>query len=286
LVTGATGTVGKLVVNGLLSRNAQVRVMSRSIEKGREILGDKVEIVKGDINEPLDDSVFRGVNRLFLLTQSSASQAAVEGRIAAQAKKVGVTQIVKLSVFGATSSDPLNSLMRWHLDAENEVAKAEIPSTVFLRPNLFLQNFSRDDVASIKHTAKFYRAATPETKISHVDVRDIADVAVTVLTSPIEAHAGMTYYITGPESLTYDEVAHRISEVLGRKVDVVYVDDQTFYNSLKAKMPNSIIHMLLKLFQFYKTNQAAVVCGDTHIVTGKPARSVKEYFADHKKDYD
>jgi len=175
--------------------------------------------------------------------------------------------------------------MKWHALSEDGIASSGIPY-VFLRPNLFLQNFLADgDVNSIKNDSKVYKAAG-ECKISHVDVRDIADAATVVLTEPVEKHAGMTYYITGPESLNFHEVAARISKVLGKQVDYVNVDDFALYNVFKGLgFPEWLAQMLVKLFQFYRTNGASQVFGDFKILTGKEPRSVEQFFIDHKESF-
>jgi len=291
LVTGPTGTVGKLVVSGLLSGHASssVRALTRDPEKSKLIFGDKVEFVKGDLNDSEwrrnhAEGALKGIDRLFLLTLSTPDQPQIEGEIVQLAKKAGVRHVVKLSVQGASTSEPSNSLTRWHAFAEEKIIDSGVPFTI-LRPNLFLQNFLRDDATPIKTSNKFFKPAG-NCRISHVDVRDIADIAVVVLTDPIEKHQGQTYFVSGPESLTYDEVAERISRVLGKKVDFVSIDDFSFFSTLKSfKMPDHIAHMLVKLFQFYRTNGASEVFLDTKIVTGNSPRSVEQFFADHKDQF-
>jgi len=285
LVTGATGNVGKEVVLRLLERGASVRVLTRDAAKGHELFkSERVDYVQGDVNVPdwfKGGDAFKSVERLFLLTLSQPNQPDVEGKIARAAKEAGVHQIVKLSVQGATVSDPTGSLLRWHAFAEEAVLASGV-DTVILRPNLFLQNFLRDDAGPIKGQGKFYRSAG-NCRISHVDVRDIADVAATVLTEPIQKHSGNTYYISGPQSLTYEELAEIAGKALGKRVEYVPIDDYTAFTNYKSyQLPDTVAHMLVKLFQFYRTNAASEAFLDSKIVTGKDPRSVAQFFADHK----
>jgi len=285
LVTGATGTIGKELVHRLIERGVPVRVLTRDAAKGKELFkGDHVDFFKGDVGDRdwlKGGEVFHSVERLFLLTLSRPDQPAIECDIARAAKEAGVRQIVKLSVQGATTSDPTNSLMRWHAFAEEAVLASGV-DTVILRPNLFLQNILRDDAGSIKAQGKFYRAGG-NCRISHVDIRDIADVAATVLTEPIQKHSGQTYYISGPQSLTFDELAEIASKSLGKKVEYVPVDDFAAFTTFKSyQMSDTIAHMLVKLFQFYRTNGAAEAFLDSKIVTGKEPRSAAQFFAEHK----
>jgi len=285
LITGATGTVGRLVVDGLIHKGTHLKVLTRDLAKAKAQFDNPlIEFVEGDLSNDdwLNGSAFDNVDRVFLLTLSTPLQPAQEGRIAHKAKERGVAQLVKLSVHGATQADPSTSLLKWHALAEDQIAAAGI-NYVFLRPNLFLQNFLRDDASSIKNASKFFRPAA-DCKISHVDVRDIAEAAIAVLTDPVERHANATYYITGPESLNYHEVAERISGVLEKKVEYVPIDDFSFFNTLKGfGVPEPVAHMLVKLYQFYRTNGASIVCGDFKILTGKEPRSVEQFFRDHKE---
>lgn len=277
--------MGKLTVDALLAKGAHVRILTRDAARAKATFAQfgerpEFEIATGDI-ETLDglEAALKGVERLFLLTLSRASQPATERAAVEQAKAAGVKHVVKLSVHGASPSEPNNSLYRWHYDSENAVIASGVAHTI-LRPNLFLQNFARDDAQLIKTQGKFFK---PAAVISHVDVRDIADVAATVLTEDIEKHNGQTYFITGPEGLSYEQVAERISQAIGKKVDFVPLDDVAFYQALVGnKLPVPVAHMLVKLFQTYATNSLARPAGDTQIVTGRPPRSALDFFTEHK----
>jgi len=287
LVTGATGKVGKLLVDRLVEKGVHVRVLTRDAAKGKAQWDSPlVEFVEGDISgdEWINGPALDDIERLFLLTVSSPRQPDQERRASVAAKEKGVKQVVKLSVLGASQAEPSNSLIKWHALAEDAVAATGV-NYVFLRPNLFLQNFLGMDAPGIKATGKFYRAAG-DCKISHVDVRDIADAAAVVLTDPVEKHAGFTYYINGPESLNYNEVAERISKALGKTVEYVSVNDFGAYSTFKGiGLPESVSQMLVKLFQFYRSNQAALVYDDFKILTGKEPRSVEQFFIDHKENF-
>lgn len=287
LVTGATGKVGHLVVERLVERGVPVKVLTRDVAKAKAQWDNPlVEPVQGDISgeDWVNGPALDGVERLFLLTVSSAKQPEQEKRAALAAKNKGVKQVVKLSVQGASQAEPSSSLIKWHALAEDAIAATGV-NYVFLRPNLFLQNFLTSDAGVIKNTGKFYRAAA-DCKISHVDVRDIADAAAVVLTDPVEKHSGFTYYITGPESLNYYEVAERISKALGKTVEYVPIDDFAAYNTFKGwGLPEAISQMLVKLFQFYRSNGASLVYGDFKILTGKEPRSVEQFFSDHKENF-
>jgi uncharacterized protein YbjT (DUF2867 family) len=107
--------------------------------------------------------------------------------------------------------------LRWHAEAEKELENSGLAFT-HLQPNQFMQVYLRlkDTIAS---QGKFY-AASKDSRVSPVEVRDIAAVAVAVLTGA--GHEGQTYVITGPEALTYADVAEKLSAAVGK--NVTYVD--------------------------------------------------------------
>src|SRR5439155_24685401 len=123
---------------------------------------------------------------------------------------------VKLSHIRA-DADPKIEITKLHREAEKIIEESGIPFT-FLRPNFFMQNFlsygqkTNDEVL-------FYLPAG-DGKVSFVDVRDIAAVAVQTLTKDTQ-HRGKAYNITGHESLSYRQAAEILSKELGKKINYV-----------------------------------------------------------------
>jgi uncharacterized protein YbjT (DUF2867 family) len=120
---------------------------------------------------------------------------------------------------------------------------------------------------TIRSEGAFY-SATGDGKISHVDVRDIAAVAVKALTAP--GHEGKAYTLSGPEALTYSEAAMALSKALGKPVKHVNLPPA----DLKAGMvaagaPEGMADMLLDLERYYRENQASRVTPDIRQVTGR-----------------
>src|SRR5262249_51171719 len=107
--------------------------------------------------------------------------------------------------------------LRRHGEAEKELEASGLAFT-HLQPNQFMEVFLRFQ-PTIASEGKFY-GASKDSVVSPVDVRDIAAVAVAVLTG--SGHEGKRYVITGPEALTYSEVAEKLSSATGKKV--TYVD--------------------------------------------------------------
>jgi uncharacterized protein YbjT (DUF2867 family) len=301
LITGATGTVGTEVVNSLVKEyNApSIRLLVRDTERANKLFSHleqqhttKIEYVKGDVtNIGSDTNVFNGVERLFILTLSSPQQKQVELELVRVAinSSPDLKHIVRLSAIGVDLNADSDSLFRWHAEAEHaliEFAEQKKLSFTILRPNLFMQNFLRDDIQSIKEQNVFYRIGLPDRvdyKISHVDVRDIGTAAAVLLTQDPAKHNGRSYNISGPDSLNYKEVAGIVSKKLGKVVDVVPIDDNSLYQALIQNIPDWLAMAIVKLYQYYKLNLTpSITYGDYQILTNKKPRSLEQFFEDHK----
>ncbi len=217
LVTGATGTIGTDVVTGLKAKGEQVRAMVHNPEKApTDAREPGVEHITGDLEKP--DSVIaalQGVEKAFLLSPEEPRMPELHGNFAAAAKDAGLRHLVRLSILPANPDAPL-PLAKWHGEADRLVMESGVPYTI-LRPAYFMQNNLRS-AATIASEGAIY-GAMGDGKVGHIDTHDIAEVAVTVLTS--EGHEGQSYPLTGPESLSMAEVAARLSTALGKPVNYV-----------------------------------------------------------------
>jgi uncharacterized protein YbjT (DUF2867 family) len=146
------------------------------------------------------------------LKNLSGRGAPVPERADSQGNLLGIGHIVKLSVLGA--QEEAFSFAKNHRRIEKAIESSGLAWT-FLRPNGFMQNVVTYMGDTIRSGGVFY-SASGEAKISHVDVRDIAAVAVKALMET--GHERKVYQLTGPQALTYDEIASELSSVLGRSI--------------------------------------------------------------------
>ena len=218
LITGATGTNGIEIVK-LLSRSG---VPCRALVRNRQraaALSDlpEVEIVEGDLArcESLAPAL-QGIDKALLCSSIGPELVEVQGNFVQAAKRAGVRHVVKFSGMDGDVRSEWR-FVRWHGEAERELEESGLPFT-HLQPNQFMQVYLRFQ-QTIASRGEFY-AASRDSKVSPVDVRDIAAVAVSVLTGT--GHEGKTYVITGPEALTYSDIADKFAAATGRKV--IHVD--------------------------------------------------------------
>jgi uncharacterized protein YbjT (DUF2867 family) len=218
LITGATGANGLEIVKLLSRSGVACRALVRN-PRGAALLSDLpgVEVVQGDLAR--DDSLapaLKGIDRALLCSSIGPELPQVQGNFIRAAKHAGLRYVVKFSGMDADVHSEWRFL-RWHGEAEKQLENSGLAFT-HLQPNQFMQVYLRFQ-ATIASQGKFY-AASMDSKVSPVHIRDIAAVAVAVLTGT--GHEAKRYVITGSEALTYAEVADRISSAIGKKV--AYVD--------------------------------------------------------------
>jgi uncharacterized protein YbjT (DUF2867 family) len=275
LITGASGNVGTELARVLLARQVPFRAMARSLEAARRISAlHGAAIVVGDFNDA--DSIagaLDGIDQAFLLTPSSERAEAQQTTFVELARRAGVRHIVKLSQLAAASASPVRFL-RYHADVEQAVRESGLVYT-FLRPNLFMQGLLGFRT-SIVAQGKFFAAAS-DAKISAIDVRDIAAVALTE-----RGHEGRTYDLTGPQALTHSEMAAHLSDALGRRVEFIDVSPEAMRGALiSVGLPSWQADGLLEDYAHYRRGEAAAVSSGVQDVTGQAPRT----FATFARDY-
>ncbi len=180
--------------------------------------------------------------------------------------------IVKQSVMGAVEES--YSLAKVHRPGEKAIESSGLAWT-FLRPNSFMQNAVTFMGKTIRAEAAFY-SASGQARISHVDVRDIATVAVKVLIGP--NYEGKAYTMSGPEALTYDELASELSKALGRLIRHINLPPADLKGGMLAEgMPEAISDRMLDLERYLGEGRASRITNDIKQVTGREPRRFAEY---------
>ncbi|MBI5510271.1 MAG: SDR family oxidoreductase [Deltaproteobacteria bacterium] len=281
VVTGATGTVGSKVIEELSRKDVKIRALVRDEAKARRFGWTNVEIVKGDLaNERGLETAFAGADKLFLASGSAQNQAELQGNAVVAAKRAGIKQIVKLSVLGASATSPVK-LARWHFQSDEEIRRSGIAYTI-LQPTFFIDNLL-GYADTIKKDGAFY-APMKNGRASMVDARDIAAVAVTALTE--RGHEGKTYEITGPEAVSYTDIAETLGKELGRKVTYVDVPPETAKKTmLQMGMPDWYVEDMLKLSEFFASGGGEKVAPTVEKLTGHQGHTVDEFVKDHVSAY-
>ena len=282
LVTGASGNIGSEVVKQLLSDAPSVSIKAavhsrQNVKKVKD--GDRVKVIPVDYNEPdtLREAL-EDVDKLFLLTPDVPNAPDLASNVVIEAKKAGIRHIVKQSVMGADLEADVGT-MRLHRRVEEIIEQSGMPFT-FLRPNEFMQNFVNFHSPSIKGNNAFY-IPLEDAKVSLVDVRDIAAVAVKSLTDE-DRHKNKTYLITGPEALSYHQVAEILSNTTGRKINYVNISEEEARAAMKEiGMSDWLINTVSELSDYFRKGKASEISSAVEEVTGRKPISFSQFANDY-----
>ncbi|TCP36845.1 NmrA family NAD(P)-binding protein [Sphingomonas sp. BK235] len=275
LVIGATGRVGRHLVDQLVRRDAPVRVLTR--DPGKASFPTAVEVAQGD---PLDVDALRraldGVSTLFLLnavTGDEFTQAIVALNVAYQA---GVRRIVYLSVFGADGAVnvPHFAVKR---GAEQLLDALDVGATI-LRPTYFIDNEVMVKDVVLDHGV--YPMPIGAKGIAMVDARDIAEIAALELIRRHAASAPLpseTINLVGPETLTGADVAAIWSEVLGRPIVYGGDDPSGFEQSMASFMPRWMAYEMRLMAERYVSEGMIPAPGDRARMERMLGRPLHDY---------
>jgi uncharacterized protein YbjT (DUF2867 family) len=280
LITGASGSVGKAVLQEAIRKESGVRAMYRSKEEAAKapagcepVLADFSD--KASLRKALD-----GITSVFLVCSPIPQLVELESNMVDACKESGVKHVVLNSALGA--GDYGKSFPSWHRKVEDKL-KATGMSYTILRPNGFLQNIVAYNAPSIRAQGAFY-AAMGDAQVSYLDVGDIAVVAVKALRGG--AHSGKTYELNGPEAISNRELASRISRVTGRTVNYVDIPESAQRDAmLGLGMPEWQVTALLELQQYYKQGGGAKTDGLLQTLIERAPVTLDQYLAAHAREF-
>ena len=275
-VTGANGTLGSEVIRQLKGQARPFRGAYFSERAAQIAQARGIEAVTIDYNHPASlRAAFQGCDAVFLLGPNAVNQTELELNAVDAARSAGVRHIVKQSVMGA--AEEAYSLAKIHRLVEKAIEGSGMVWT-FLRPNSFMQNAVTYMAPTIRAEGVFY-SASEQARISHIDVRDIAAAAVAALTT--DGHEGRSYTLSGPEALTYDEVADELSKALRRSIRHISLPAADLKIGMLAEsIPESIADRLLDLERYFREGRASSITGDVERVTGRAPRRFAGYVRD------
>jgi uncharacterized protein YbjT (DUF2867 family) len=272
-VNGASGTLGSEVIKQLESLEAPFRGAFFSSQKAEAARAKGIEAVIIDYNRPETlEAAFQGCEKVFLLGPNLLNQTDLELSAVEAAEAAGVRHIVKQSVMGAPEES--YSLAKIHRPVEKAIESSGLAWT-FLRPNSFMQNTVTFLGPMIRAESSFY-SSSGQAEVSHVDVRDIASVAVKALAGG--GCEGKAFTLTGPEALTYDEIAGLLSNALGRPISHVSLSPDELKEGMLAEgMPQALADRMLDLERYFREGKPSRISEDIKQVTGHEPRSFADF---------
>ena len=278
LVIGATGRVGRLVVDELLHASVPVRAFTRRPDTAA--LPPGAQVVRGDLTAPASlDAALDGVRAVFLVwTAPLATAEAVIARLAGNAR--GQRRRVVLLSSPHQTLHPFfqqpNALRAMHVEVERLLAAATT-DTVVLRPGMFASNVLHWWAPQIR-SGDVVRWPYGSAETAPVDERDVAAVAARALLE--DRHAGGDYVLTGPEALSQAAQVYAIGEAIGRPLQFDELAPDEFRREIAAAWPPAVVDMLLSAWQATLGHPAFVTSSIAEIL-GTPARSFSQWATDN-----
>ena len=278
LITGATGNNGQELARQLTAMGQRVRAFVRNPAEAARLKDPNIELAVGDFDQPETlEAALQGVEKAFLLTPVAERSVHWQTAFIESARRARVNHVVKFSGMGADSRTA-PELLRLHGETDDRLRGSGVPFTI-LQPNSFHQNIL-SSVNTIREQGSFYLPLKNAAQ-STVDIRDISAVAAKVLTT--SGHEGKTYVITGPEALTFHQVAERLSSVLGRNIQYVDVPLSAAADEMrKLRIPEWDIRAVTELLGYFASGAAATVTDTIPRVLGHPAISFEQFVNDQR----
>ncbi|NML52510.1 NAD(P)H-binding protein [Streptomyces sp. R302] len=276
LVTGATGRVGRVVVDRLLDVGVPVRALVRRAEAAAT-LPSTVEVFTGDLTDPESlDPALKGADAVFLVWTAPppTAEPVIERLAAAQVRRA-----VFLSSPHQTPHpffQQPNPMAALHAHIERLLAATTLDTTV-IRPGMFASNALAWWAPAIRN-GDVVRWPYGAAESAPVDDRDIAAVAARTLCE--DGHLGGDYVLTGPESLTHAAQLDVIGDALGRRIAYEEITPDEFRNLWEGTAPSSAVDMLLAAWRAAVGRPAYLTTAVTDIL-GTPARTFHQWAADH-----
>ncbi|WP_034551260.1 SDR family oxidoreductase [Carnobacterium funditum] len=280
LVTGASGNIGRYVVDELISFKKSVKIAVHDREKGDKLFKEKenTELVEFDF---LDMKTFKealeGVSAIFLVRPPKLAKPQRDMLpFLEAAKKMGIEKIVFVSLLGV-EKNPIVP----HKKIEDMIKKLNIPY-VFLRPSFFMQNLNTNHREEIQERNELYIPAG-SSKTSFIDTRDIARAAAISLVDETYTNTALT--LTGKKAIDYYEVSKILSDVLNREITYKNPTLLGFRKDrIRRGTPKGFATVMMLLYLMTKLGTAKDVTHDLEKIIGREPISFKQYAIDHK-DY-
>lgn len=284
LITGATGSVSSALRATLQGPDFDIpdfdiRAMVRDQAKAAPLQDQGVQVVVGDLDEPRSlPPAFKGVQDLWLLVPNGPRAPENSMNAVWAARQAGVERVVRLSAIGAAHDAPTRS-GRLHALSDRELQVSGMSWTI-LRPGWFMQNLLNE--AGDISTRGTFSLSAGDGRLGMIDVRDVAEFAARVLTDGPQPHDGRTYVPTGPQSVSFADVAQRLTRILGRPIDYVPASGETHRGALLDHgTPAWIADLIIEYCQAYAAGWGDHTSSDFLDVVGHPPRDVADFLRDH-----
>ncbi|WP_027928478.1 SDR family oxidoreductase [Amycolatopsis benzoatilytica] len=268
LVLGGTGRTGRRVVSLLAKQGHQIRAASRTPGSPE----GPVTPVHFDWSDPATyPPALEGVDAIYQWLSISPDPTAEVAALLDDAKTAGVRRVVHLSNATAHLSGE-DFPMQW---AERFLETGPVPATI-LRPNIFAENFSEHPAILQGIRTGVVAVPAGDGRVAPISVEDIAAVAAVALTQ--DGHQHKTYSLTGPDSLSFSDMAAIVGAAAGKPVRYQATDPAEFRETmLGGGTPGHVAEFYATMYEGIRNDRAADVTDDVQRITGRPPVSFADY---------
>jgi len=278
LVTGATGQVGYHLMEELADAGAEATAMVRVEAKAADLPGSPQHVV-ASLDDPPPAGVLRAFDRVFLLSPAHEGQVELETIFIDALVAAGHRpHVVKIAVDGFQDPDCDVRFMRTHRQIAVHLDATGLPVT-YLAANLFMENLL-EAADTIRDQGTIF-APAGQGRIGFVAASDVARVAARILTDDDGGHEDQTYVPTGPEALSYADVAARVSAVFAREVDYDDLAEAQAKEQMQASgLSPWQVDGNLELFDWIRHGGTASVTSTVRDLTGDDPQAIQDWLSE------
>lgn len=285
LVTGASGNLGKLVLDALLKRGvaaSDIIATTRDAAKLADYAAKGIEIREADFNDPASvKKAFAGADRVAIIStdalDGNGTRIKQQTGAVAAAKEAGVKHLVYTSMPNPHEGSKI-TFEADHRLTEDAVKASGLGYTI-LRNTWYQENLFMN-LPQVLASGTWYTSAG-QGKVSHIARQDCADALAAILAS--DSTESKIYTLTGPESFTTDEIAKLASDATGKPVAVVHLTDEQLAGGMtSAGVPDFLVPFLVGFDANTREGAADLVNSDVESLIGRKPRPLRAFFEENK----
>src|SRR5215203_1732152 len=283
VITGASGQLGRSTAELVLGRMpaSEVILTTRHPEEISDLAARGAEVREADFERPETlDGAFEDGDKLLLISTDAVGTRVDQHRAAIEAaEKAGVCHVIYTSYLNPVEDNPA-AVTADHRETEEALRESGLAWTA-LRNGLYAEYQVPTGTQAVAAGRLVHNNGDGET--AYVSREDCAAAAAAVLVT--EGHEGEAYNITGPRPLSQDDVAALLSEVSGRPVEAVAVDDEAFIEGLSAAgVPEPAAREIASYGRAIREGYIDQISGAVENLTARPPRSLREVFEAHRDE--
>lgn len=278
LVTGASGNVGRYVVDELLKQGEHVVVAGTDVQKLSRIYGATVECVELDFTKPYTfENALIEIDRIFLMRPPQLCKPEDLYPFIQEVADKNIKLLVFLSLMGIE-----NNPIPPHYKIEKNIKAKKIPY-VYIRPGFFMQNISGIHSEEVKNNNQLMIPAG-KSRTSFIDAKDIGLAIAILLLDPLR-YQNSTYTLTGSEALNYFQIAELLSNLLKKKITYTKPSLLSYwrYYIKHRGLDKKYVNVTVALYIMTRLGTAKKITNDFYKLTGKQPRTFECFVQENKE---